>query len=249
MEFFLLINKYLLFINKFTYICSITFLTLIMKAKLDFYLIIIHIVCWIVFIGLAIETGGYVTNAFVTLFINPEWATHFWGNLDLSGLFQYDLGLFICLIVIIITLSTLKTILFYNTISLFHKKKFNLDHPFNEAKYDMVVQSLESAKDVLLVRPTIEKYFKVIVDCHSVSSELLNSTLELINKEQLMLKELGLKHVGILGIVQVLREKLEKNKIDLKLYEYAIARLRILKLISTHNSNRQTLVSVMLLAS
>ena len=123
------------------------------------------------------------------------------------------------------------------------------DHPFDKPKYDKVVQSLESAKDVLLVRPTIEKYFKVIVDCHSVSSELLNSTLELINKEQLMLKELGLKHVGILGIVQVLREKLEKNKIDLKLYEYAIARLRILKLISTHNSNRQTLVSVMLLAS
>ena len=123
------------------------------------------------------------------------------------------------------------------------------DHPFNEAQYDMVIQSLESAKDVLLVRPTIEKYFKVIEECHSVSSDLLNSALELINKEQLMLKELGLKHVGILAIAQVLREKLEKNKIDLKLYEYAIARLRILKLISTHNSNRQTLVSVMLLAS
>ncbi len=133
MEFFLLINKYLLFINKFTYICPTTILNLIMKAKLDFSFKILHIVCWIVFIGLAIETGGYVTNAFVTLFINPEWATHFWGNLDLSSLFQYDLGLFICLIVIIITLSTLKTILFYNTISLFHKKKFNLDHPFNEA--------------------------------------------------------------------------------------------------------------------
>ena len=123
------------------------------------------------------------------------------------------------------------------------------DHPFNEAKYDMVIQSLESAKDILLVRPTIEKYFKVIEECHSVSSDLLNNAIELINKEQLMLNELGLKHVGILAIAQVLREKLEKNKIDQKLYEYAIARLRIIKLNSTHNNNRQTLVSVMFLTN
>jgi hypothetical protein len=104
-----------------------------MEAKLDFSFKILHVVCWIVFIGLAIETGGYVTNAFVTLFVNPEWAAHYWGNLDLSSLFQYDLGLFICLIVLIITIATLKTILFYNIISLFYKKKFNLNHPFNEA--------------------------------------------------------------------------------------------------------------------
>jgi hypothetical protein len=109
-----------------------------MKSKNDFSFKILKILSWILFIGLAIETGGYFTNAIVTLFINPEWVSHFWGNLDLSSLFQYDLGLFICLIVLITTIATLKTILFYYTIALFHKKKFNLDHPFNTEVKDFV---------------------------------------------------------------------------------------------------------------
>jgi hypothetical protein len=109
-----------------------------MKSNIDFSFKILQIVSWILFIGLAIETGGYFTNAVVTLFINPEWAAHFWGNLDLSRLFQYDLGLFICFIVLIITIATLKTTLFYNAIALFHKKKFHLERPFNNEVKDFV---------------------------------------------------------------------------------------------------------------
>jgi hypothetical protein len=93
-----------------------------MKTKVDFTFKLLNVTSWIIFIGLAIETGGYITNAIVTLFFNSEWASHFWGNLDLSELYQFDLGLFI----------------FYHTISIFHKKKFDLENPFNETIKDYV---------------------------------------------------------------------------------------------------------------
>jgi len=109
-----------------------------MKNKLHLSFLLLEIVCWFLFIGLAIETGGYLSNTIVTLFVKPEWASHFWGFMDLSNLFQFDLGLFICLTSLLITVSLLKTILFYKTILIFHKKKFNLDHPFNPAIQDFL---------------------------------------------------------------------------------------------------------------
>jgi hypothetical protein len=109
-----------------------------MKTKVDFTFKLLNVTSWIIFIGLAIETGGYITNSIVTLFFNSEWASHFWGNLDLSELYQFDLGLFICLITGLITISMFKTILFYHTISIFHKKKFDLENPFNETIKDYV---------------------------------------------------------------------------------------------------------------
>ncbi len=109
-----------------------------MKNKLHLSFLLLEIVCWFLFIGLAIETGGYLSNTIITLFVKPEWASHFWGFMDLSNLFQFDLGLFICLTSLLITVSLLKTILFYKTILIFHKKKFNLDHPFNPAIQDFL---------------------------------------------------------------------------------------------------------------
>jgi hypothetical protein len=109
-----------------------------MKTKIDITFKLLNLASWIIFVGLTIETGGYVTNAIVTLFFNSEWAAHFWGNLDLSRLYAFDLGLFICFIVGLTTISLLKTILFYHTISIFHKKKFDLENPFNETIKDYV---------------------------------------------------------------------------------------------------------------
>ena len=103
-----------------------------MKINGDFTFKLLNVLSWIIFVGLAIETGGYFTNSFVILFFNSEWAAHFWGNLDLSGLYAFNLGLFISFIVGLTTISLFKTILFYQTIAIFHKKKFNLENPFNE---------------------------------------------------------------------------------------------------------------------
>lgn len=103
-----------------------------MKINGDFTFKFLNVLSWILFIGLAIETGGYFTNAIVTLFFNSEWAGHFWGNIDLSELYAFDLGLFICLITLLTIISLCKTIMFYHIISIFHKKKFDIENPFNE---------------------------------------------------------------------------------------------------------------------
>ncbi|MEY3500052.1 MAG: hypothetical protein RL308_1721 [Bacteroidota bacterium] len=103
-----------------------------MKTNVDFTFKLLNVISWILFVGLAIETGGYITNAVVTLFFNSEWAGHFWGHIDLSSLYNYNFGFFIGFTFLIIIVSLLKTILFYQTVSIFHKKKVNLANPFNE---------------------------------------------------------------------------------------------------------------------
>ncbi|RAR72816.1 DUF2975 domain-containing protein [Flavobacterium aciduliphilum] len=103
-----------------------------MKTTTDFTFKLLNVLSWIIFIGLAIDTGGYITNTIYMLFFNSNVASRFWRNLDLSDLYNYDLGFFICFTVVLIIVSLLKTILFYQTVSVFHKKKFNLANPFNE---------------------------------------------------------------------------------------------------------------------
>lgn len=109
-----------------------------MKKNIDYSFQLLHVISWIIFVGLAIDTGGYFSNTIFTLFINASCASNFWGNLDLSDLYHFDLGLFICFTVLMITVSLLKTILFYNTVSIFHKKKLNLANPFNETVKDYI---------------------------------------------------------------------------------------------------------------
>lgn len=109
-----------------------------MKTNGDVTFKLLNVLSWIIFIGLAIETGGYLFNTGFTLFINSACASNFWGSIDLSDLYNYDLGFFICFTVLMISISLLKTLLFYQTVSVFHKKKFNLTNPFNETIKDYI---------------------------------------------------------------------------------------------------------------
>lgn len=109
-----------------------------MSKRIDSYFKVLNIVAWIIFIGLAIDTGGYLTNTLWVLLGNTTIASNFWNYINLSNLYQYDFGFFICLTVLITTISLLKTILFYLTVAIFHKKKFNLENPFNKTIRDFI---------------------------------------------------------------------------------------------------------------
>lgn len=121
-----------MFINKIFYLCGINQGSRIMSKRTDFFFNVLNIVSWIIFIGLAIDTGGYLTNTIWVLLGNSTIASNFWNHINLSDLYQSDLGFFICLTVLLSTISLLKTILFYQTVSIVHKKKVNLENPFNE---------------------------------------------------------------------------------------------------------------------
>ena len=109
-----------------------------MSKRSDSLFKVLNIVAWIIFIGLAIDTGGYITNTIWAIFFNSVIAANFWNYINLSDLYNFDLGFFVCLTVLLTTVSLLKTILFYQTVSVFHKKKFNLENPFNETIKDFI---------------------------------------------------------------------------------------------------------------
>ena len=103
-----------------------------MSTNIDFFLESLHVLVWIIFIGLCIESGGILTNAVVSLFVYPTAAKNFWGGMNLYQLSNHFPGQFIAIISVLFTASFLKSVLFYLLVNLFHQKKLNFTSPFNE---------------------------------------------------------------------------------------------------------------------
>ena len=120
-----------MFINKYLFLQHITNYK-IMSSRTDFFLKTLHVIAWVIFIGLCIESGGLIVNAFISLFINPLASSKFWGGINLYPLYQFNLSYFVTIVALLIIISILKSILFYMIVNLFHKKKLNLSAPFNE---------------------------------------------------------------------------------------------------------------------
>ena len=92
---------------------------------------ILYVISWIIFIGVCIEAGGIIFNAIFTMVLNPVNARHFWQDIDLSGLYQYDPGYFFAETLLISIVAVFKAILFYQIVKILHDKKINLSKPFN----------------------------------------------------------------------------------------------------------------------
>jgi hypothetical protein len=92
---------------------------------------ILYFLSWIIFIGVCIEAGGYIFNAFFTLMLNPAGASKFWQEVDLSGLYNYDRGYFTAFTLLMIIVAILKAVMFYLIVKILHDKKLNLAQPFN----------------------------------------------------------------------------------------------------------------------
>ncbi len=92
---------------------------------------ILYILSWIIFVGVCIDAGGYIFNAFFTLMVNPAGASKFWQEIDLSGLYNYDHGYYVTVALFMIIVAVLKAIMFYLIVKILHDKKLNLAQPFN----------------------------------------------------------------------------------------------------------------------
>lgn len=91
----------------------------------------VNIIAWIIFIGLCVEAGGILFNSIYAILINPIAAKSFWMKADLSGLYNYDKGYFISVIVLMCIVAILKALMFYLIIALFHHRSFQFTQPFN----------------------------------------------------------------------------------------------------------------------
>ncbi|MBS1660566.1 MAG: DUF2975 domain-containing protein [Bacteroidetes bacterium] len=90
----------------------------------------LYILSWIIFIGVCIDAGGFLFNAFYTLAINPADARHFWPQIDFSGLYGYDKGYFFVITFMISIVEVSKAIMFYLILKILHDKKLDMSQPF-----------------------------------------------------------------------------------------------------------------------
>ena len=92
---------------------------------------VLTIVAWIIFIGLCVEAGGVIFNTIFALFINPDNAKNFWG-IDLSNLYNYDMGHFLVVTLYMAITSVMKALMFYLIVRVSQEKNIDLMQPFNK---------------------------------------------------------------------------------------------------------------------
>jgi hypothetical protein len=103
-----------------------------MSKTTDFAFKVLNAIAWSIFVGLSIETGGYLVNTFIVLFINPNRASQFWGGVNLMELYNANQSHFVTITSLLIIVFALKATLFYLIVNIFHKKQLNIANPFNE---------------------------------------------------------------------------------------------------------------------
>ena len=101
-----------------------------MKSKTKPILQVLHILSWIIFVGLCVRTGAFLVSFFVSLFVNTAGAKDLYAGLNLSSLFNYDRVQYCVVVLLIIFVSALKAYVFYVVIKIF--LKINFVHPFSD---------------------------------------------------------------------------------------------------------------------
>jgi Protein of unknown function (DUF2975) len=88
----------------------------------------LHIIAWIIFVGLCIEAGALIVN-FIFSLTKPEFVQNLYQKLDLSSLYELNQWVFFGIYSFILAIAILKAHLFYMVILLV--SKLDLLKPFN----------------------------------------------------------------------------------------------------------------------
>ncbi|RZJ82005.1 MAG: hypothetical protein EOO47_02180 [Flavobacterium sp.] len=99
-----------------------------MKTTTQKWLQVVHILCWIIFVGLCLNTGILLT-AYIVKLINPSWAANLYQGLDLSALNHLSELNFNDIMILVILLTAVKAVIFYSVIEIF--SKINFVSPFS----------------------------------------------------------------------------------------------------------------------
>lgn len=88
----------------------------------------LHIVAWIIFVGLCIEAGALIVNFFFSLY-KPEFIKHLYQKLDLQDIYEKGKWAYLSVYGFILSVSILKAYLFYVVVRLM--QKIDLSRPFS----------------------------------------------------------------------------------------------------------------------
>jgi DUF2975 family protein len=99
-----------------------------MSKRNNFVFTGLHIVAWVIFVGLCIEAGALIVN-FVFSIYKPEFVKNLYQKLDLSEMYNHSKWAFFGMYSFILVVALLKAYLFYIVAMLMHK--LDLSKPFN----------------------------------------------------------------------------------------------------------------------
>lgn len=88
----------------------------------------LHIVAWVIFVGLCIEAGSLIVNFIISL-NKPEFVQNLYQKLDLSEMYERSKWAYYSMYSFILVIAILKAVLFYVVIILV--SKIDLSKPFN----------------------------------------------------------------------------------------------------------------------
>ena len=88
----------------------------------------LHIIAWIIFVGLCVEAGGLIVNFFFSIY-KPEFVQNLYQKLDLCEMYNRSKWAFFGMYSFIVVVALLKVYLFYIVVMLMHK--IDLSKPFN----------------------------------------------------------------------------------------------------------------------
>ena len=99
-----------------------------MSTRNNFIFQALHVISWVIFIGLCIEAGGLLVNFFFSIY-NPDFVSRLYNDLDLREMFVRSKWAFYGMYTFIILVSFLKAFLFYIVVRLM--LRMNLANPFS----------------------------------------------------------------------------------------------------------------------
>ncbi|HNV28786.1 MAG TPA: DUF2975 domain-containing protein [Cyclobacteriaceae bacterium] len=99
-----------------------------MSTKNNFVFKGLHIVAWVIFVGLCIEAGALIVNFCFSLF-KPEFVQNLYQKLDLTAMYAVNQWVFFGIYSFILFIAILKAYLFFLVIMLL--SKLDLTKPFN----------------------------------------------------------------------------------------------------------------------
>lgn len=103
------------------------------KISTNQILTVLHILSWIIFLGLCFEAGALLVNAVMTLTLDPAETKHLWMLIDFSDLYNYGSQHYVVIMSQIIIVGVLKALMFYLIIKILYEKKLDMAQPFNPA--------------------------------------------------------------------------------------------------------------------
>lgn len=108
-----------------------------MSKTNDFIFRGLHIVAWIIFIGLGIEAGALLVNFIVSIY-NPAFVGRLYQKLDLTQMYAQSKWAFYSVYSFILFIALLKAHLFYIVVRLL--TKLDLQNPFNSYVSEQITQ-------------------------------------------------------------------------------------------------------------